>query len=97
MTSLTGRCILCIVITRHKVFRTQFRKLALLDNKYNYKKLEFFDAFYEDYIIFKDCITDILKNISKSPLENTTNKAEANEKIGNNISNTIKGPEDRIQ
>ena len=76
--------------------RTQFSILALLDNKYSYTKLEFFEACYENYIIFKDCIGDMIKNISKPPVENITNKAGANKKIGDNISNTIKDPEDRI-
>ena len=38
----------------------------------------------------------MIKNVSKSPVENMTNKAGANKKIGDNISNTIKDPEDRI-
>lgn len=67
----------------------QFSILASLDNISKCIKLEFFYAFQEGYITFKDRVADILNNISKSPVQNSTSEGEANEKISDDISNTI--------
>ena len=67
----------------------QFSILASLDNISKCIKLKFFYAFQEGYITFKDRVSGNLNNISKSPVQNSTSEGEANEKISDNISNTI--------